>query len=68
MIHMIQELFGQTLSLSEPKQRSFIGRGLAPSALFLAIGSSAALIIANMRQDWWVPVLYLTNLKVAIDQ
>jgi peptidoglycan/LPS O-acetylase OafA/YrhL len=40
---------------------------LAP-ALFLAIGFSAWLNIANMRQDWWIHILYLTNFKVAIDQ
>jgi peptidoglycan/LPS O-acetylase OafA/YrhL len=40
---------------------------LAP-ALLLAVGLSAWLNIANMRQDWWIHILYLTNFKVAIGQ
>jgi len=39
---------------------------LAP-ALYIAIIGCAALNIADMRQDWWIHGLYLTNVKVAID-
>jgi peptidoglycan/LPS O-acetylase OafA/YrhL len=59
-----------TLSLSEPKRRNFIGRGFFVSLLRFSwrYVFSTALNIANMRQDWWVHILYLTNFKVAIDQ
>jgi peptidoglycan/LPS O-acetylase OafA/YrhL len=39
---------------------------LAP-ALYAAILGAALLGIANMRQDWWIHGLYLTNFKVFID-
>lgn len=37
-------------------------------ALTSGIALAAAFGIANMRHDWWVHALYLTNFKVAIEQ
>jgi peptidoglycan/LPS O-acetylase OafA/YrhL len=45
----------------------FYGRRLLrlSPALWLAIAAAAALGIANMRHDWWMHGLYLTNFMVA---
>jgi len=40
-------------------------RRLSP-ALYMAIAATAAIGLANMRSDWWVHALYLTNFQIAL--